>query len=108
MGGLPELVLLVGSMLFLVDGPEAVEEADDALFAWGTLVDNGLAKSASSSDLWLGATIAEKPLFNIWFTIKKNEYNSRTKKICNSILKILNHKEEVKRSLHIGIAILQV
>lgn len=81
MGGLPELVLLVGSMLFLVDGPEAVEEADDALFAWGTLVDKGLAKSTSSSDLWLGATIAEKPLFNIWFTFKKLSKIQELKKL---------------------------
>lgn len=53
---LPELDRLVGSRLFLAPTEEEAEEAEEALLAWGTLVERGLAKSTSSSDLWLGAT----------------------------------------------------
>lgn len=53
---LPELDRLVGSRLFLAPAEEEAEEAEEALLAWGTLVERGLAKSTSSSDLWLGAT----------------------------------------------------
>jgi hypothetical protein len=44
-------------MLFLVPEAEAEEEDEGNRLAWGTFVDNGLAKSVSSSDLWLGAKI---------------------------------------------------
>lgn len=69
--------LLVGSMLFLV--PEAEEEAGSRL-AWGTFVDSGLAKSVSSSDLWLGATIVKAYFLKLWI------YTDR-EKIKNNILK---------------------
>lgn len=64
----------MGSRLFLAPTEEEAEEAEEALLAWGTLVERGLAKSTSSSDLWLGATtdlLFKQEVLYITFKTKK-------------------------------------
>lgn len=65
----------MGSRLFLAPTEEEAEEAEEALLAWGTLVERGLAKSTSSSDLWLGATIENKNTYFTFQTIIRSLHN---------------------------------